>query len=343
LATVFVAAASTAINAAQPAWTNAPQVYFDAAAIVPCRDATTPEFARQNPSERLVAAAFEVSSLIRSGSEQQLLQYFYTVLSPEPVLHIVDYAPKTTLASDLAGNVTIEHRTEDSNRALLAVSAPSAWPIKVNGNGELGSKTQDLVKYELTRPMIAVAASGTLQRGGGVYFKLKPSRSASLEGAKEFSLVFRVPQAWRGGYVHLTCKALGVERGLVPALSETVACGEQRFLIALYADGDTAARSAAERLVRAQTELLKTAAANRAQVEKQPSGSLLKRFTSLLENDPERVPADWPERLVFGAPPEARATLARRLPDSVRHALTEFAVAKRQLHGLGAGPRAQVQ
>lgn len=339
VAAAWLGVASTASNAAQSSWHNAPQVSFDTSALVACRDATTPEFARQNAAARLVVATFEVSSLIRSGKEQQLLQYFYTVRSPEPVLQIVDYAPKTTLTSDLAGNVTIERRQEGSNHALLSVGAPSVWPLKATGTGELGTKTQDLTRYELVRPMIAVAASGTLERGAGVYFKLKPSRSASLEGAKEFSLTFRVPHAWRGGCVHLACKATGVERGLVPPLSETVVCGEQRFLITLHADGDAVARTAAERFVRAQTKLLNTASASRAQQDKQQHAPLLKRFAALLETDPSPVPADWPERLIFGTLPGDPAALKQQLPRPVRQALSEYTVAKRELRGLGsAGP-----
>ncbi|HPM83158.1 MAG TPA: hypothetical protein PLF81_20795, partial [Candidatus Anammoximicrobium sp.] len=88
------------------------EVSFDVMPTVGCRDVTTAEFAEANPDERLIEAHVEVSSLIRQGNEGDLLQYFYRFDSPRRTMRIVDYTPKTTLASDVAGNVTIEKKKE---------------------------------------------------------------------------------------------------------------------------------------------------------------------------------------------------------------------------------------
>ena len=84
-----------------------------------------------------------------------------------------------------------------------------------------------------------------------MYFKLRPSRRQTLEGGKEFTLVFRVPADWRGDFVQLTCRATGTLRSVMPALNESLTCGTRRFTIALYAAGDPGAQAAAEQLIRA--------------------------------------------------------------------------------------------
>ncbi len=141
---------------------ESPEVSFDVTPSVGCRDVTAAEFAKANPDEKLVEAHFEVSSLIRQGHEGDLLQYFYRVDSPRPSMKIVAYTPKTTLASDLAGNVTVEKKQETTKGIGLTAAAPLEWPIKLGGSGDLAAKNTDSLRYELLPPMTAVAASGTL-------------------------------------------------------------------------------------------------------------------------------------------------------------------------------------
>jgi hypothetical protein len=225
------------------------------------------------------------------------------------------------LASDQASNVTLERRAEKSNHLGVVLTSPLDWPGKITASSDLGQKTMDSTRYELVPQMTAVTASGTIQRGRGVYYKLKPSRSLTLEGARRFQVVLRVPVTWRGGYAYLHCTATGISRGLVRTLDETVACGQRRFVVALYIDGDAEAKAAAQRLVQAETELHQVVSTRRAEIERMNRPTLRHRLES-----------------VFNLPPPT----ADRLPTEVRQAVTEYQSARSQLRLLASGT-AQLQ
>ncbi len=327
----------------QTANASPPRVAFDIDPLVACRDVTPPEFAKANPDERLVQADIQVSSLIRNGGEGDLIQYFYRVESPDGTVRIADYSPKTTLASDIAGNISIEKKKEKTNHVGLALTGPIDWPVRATGSGDLGSKSHNIERYELLPQQFAVAASGTIRRGHGVYFKLKPSRSTTLEGSKQFTLVFRVPKEWRGDYVHLSCTAVGLRRGVVAPLDERTICGARRFVVALYADGDASAKSAAERLARAEIGLLKSVHENRRAIEKRFYPTFAHKVGAMLEVIKPPVPNDWAQRLIYGTQQTGIAEIAKRLPTDVREAVDEYAVAKRELFQMGMPEASEVQ
>jgi hypothetical protein len=182
--------------------------------------------------------------------------------------------------------------------------------------------------------MKAVAASGTLDRGRGVYFKLKPSRSTSLEGAKEFVVVFRVPADWRGDFLYLSCTATGVKRSVVPPLREDVVCGKRRFIVAIYSEGDRAARAAAERLVRAEWVLVRTISANRQAIQRQFYPTLAHKlgvFFDVIEPD---LPDDWARLVLFGGTGVEFEHITEKLPATVQQAVSQYTVARREFSSL---------
>lgn len=331
LSTTLLLAASTV---ASPACAAALEVSFDVTPSIACRDVTPPEFAEANPDERLVEAQVEVSSLIRRGKEQALLEYFYRFDSPRRTLRISDYAPKTTLASEVAGNIAVEDKQEATRGLGVTVASPLDWPVKFGSSGELGTKNLHSTRYELVPPMSTVAASGTLDRGHSVYFKLRPSRSTSLEGSRSFTLVFRVASDWRADYVRLSCTAVSQTTGLLGSLDERTACGQKRFVVALYATGDASAKAAAERLVRAESELWKTVSANRQALERRFYPTLAQRVSALFEGDWPACPDDVAEAIVYGDESSGKELLDLRLPAEVRQAVVRYTVARRALSRL---------
>jgi hypothetical protein len=312
-------------------WAGLPQLQFDAQNRIGCRDVTPAEFAALNPDERLVEARFQVSALLQRGGEDDLVQLVYRIVSLRRTMRVVDYVPKTVLATDVADKVAVEEHTDRDEHFAFGLAAPTTWTGKATANGELNVKSQQSRRYELLPPLTMIAASGTTDRGYGVYFKVKPSRRWSVEGSQELRVVFRVARDWRGDCVHLTCQAAGTLRTPVPPLSETITCGVRRFTIALYAEGDLAAKAAAERLVRAESDLLRTVSANRREVQKRLSPTLAQK---LGVTEP-LLPANWAEQLIGEARPAPDARLSQQLPDEVQQAVAEYTLARRTLQRLG--------
>ena len=318
-------------------YAQSPLVHFDMNPAVACRDVTPPEFAEANPDERLVEARFEISALIRQVNYDTLLHFFYRLETQEDSVSVADYLPKTTLASDQASNVTMERRSEKSNHAGVTLTSPVDWPSKLTASTDLGQKAADSTRVELVPQMIAVTASGTVQQGRGVYFKLKPSRSQTLEGARQFTVVLRVPNGWRGGYAYLACTAAGIDRGLVRPLDERILSGDRRFVVALYLEGDVEAKAAAQRLVRAETDLYRVASSRRAELDRLNRPSLRQRLDSLFSSARPLIPANWTQQLVFAQQPPSIERVADRLPAEVQQAIAEYNAARSELRFLTDG------
>ncbi len=308
---------------------QSPKVHFDMHTVIACRDVTSPEFQASRPDLRLVEARFEVSALLTQGSEDDLLQFFYRLEVQSPDVSVADYWPKTRLASDQATNVTREQRAEKSNHVGAVLTSPLDWPGKVTASGDVGQKSMDSSRYELVPQMMAVTASGTVQRGRGVYYKIRPSRSSTLEGARRFRVVLQVPAGWRGGDAYFECTATGIDRGLVRSLDDQITCGQRRFVVALHLEGDAEARQAAQHLIAAETDLVQTLSSHRAELERRNRFPLRHHLESLF------VAARSPSMLLNAAARDSADS--RTLPPEVQQAVAEYQAARDHLRFLPNG------
>jgi hypothetical protein len=229
---------------------EAPHVQFDLPYAVACRDVTPPDFAIANPGQKLVEVKLEISSLLTAGSERDLTQYFIRVDSPERTLAVVDYLPKTSHESRMAGNVNVQKGKENSTTLGINFSGKYEVISAVGPSAGVSGKNTSCVKYDLLPPLETVAASGTLLRGSAVFFKIKASPRQLLEGTREYGLVLRVPTNWRADYLRVRCEAEGIQRSVVSTFDEEVNCGQKEFLVSLYQAGDEQARRTAENFAR---------------------------------------------------------------------------------------------
>lgn len=240
-----LAAAVPAVAAAET-----PRVHFDMPFTIACRDVTPPEFAAANPSQKLVEARFEISTLLLAGQERDLAQLFIRIDSPDRSVTVVDYLPKTLHEARHATPIGIT-KTDEKN-ASIGINLSGKYEVftSVGANAGLGRKTTSCVKYDLLPPLETVAASGTLLRGSGVFFKLKGNERRLLEGASQFALVLRVPSDWRLERFRVHCEAAAIERGLVSSFDQTIRVGQRDFFVALHLAGDEPARLMAEQSAR---------------------------------------------------------------------------------------------
>ncbi len=312
---------------------DSPMVQFDTAPLITCRDVTTAQFAAENPDERLLEAKLEISTLLGEVRDDDLLEYFFRVSSPGQKLLVADYQPKTTLASDYAGNISVEERNEKTKSAGVTVSGVLNHLVKITGSGDLGSKDSLATRYELLAPMEPVTASGTILRGTGVYFKLRPSRQTALEGSRSFLLTLRAPRSWRGDYLQVHCEAHGVRRGVVRGLDEPVRTGMRDFFVALYLAGDQEAKSQAERMVQTEQVLRQQLLYHRETILESPRMTLSDQLASFW-GTPRRTtsPVDRIERLLFS--PGFSPQVPAGLPKSLATALRAYLQARASLRSL---------
>lgn len=235
----------------------APRVAFDMSYTAECRDVTPAGFVAKYPDRRIVEARFRISTRLESGREADLEELLIEITSPEQPLTVVDFLPRTELDTDIAGEIEVVDHTENTastNAGLMgnfgveygiikAQVSPSAGGGKTHAAG-----TKET--YKRLPPRQLLLASGTIHRGTGVFFKLKPSSRASLEGVREFACLFLVPADWTGQSVRVHCLARAPRKSYFSTRPQD--CGQGQFYVGLYLEGNTHARQAADDLARAQ-------------------------------------------------------------------------------------------
>ncbi len=316
-----------------------PLVRFDMPYMLEARDVTPDEFAATHPGERLREVRFPISTFVSQGNEGDLTQVLYQMEGPQAMFEVVDFLPKTTLNSRYAAPILVEHDQESGGEFKIDFGGNYQVLTTAVGSLQIKDKTRSSVKAELLPPVEALAASGTLQRQRGVYFRLRSMPQTWLEGEREFAIILRVPAHWRGDYILVRCQADAHKKGLVSAFDETVTAGRRDFVVAIYASGDVAARSTAAAFVRAETRMRRVVIDQQQAIERAGQSSFA-RWGLELPGEKPRIPGDWMSRLVVGG--YSTEQIPSRLPPIVREAASEFVEARNGMAELARGQNEKI-
>jgi hypothetical protein len=301
----------------------AAEVQFDVEPLIACVDVTDEGFLALHADERLVEARIRLSTLVRFGLRSEDLRIFIAVHTGSESLRVHDFQPHTTTHSRYVGNIKVEASVEKLRS--LGITASAALDVaKLSGNGSLSDKDSRKIHYELLPPLETLTASGTLERGTGVYFKLRGSNQSTLEGIKEYVIVLRVPANWRGGIAVVQCEAFRKTGKSV---------GKERYLLALYLDGDGRAQQSAQRLLRNERALRQLAHRASDDIHNNAYPSWAHRVGKTLSLVDSKIALDWLDQVVFSSD----STSVRgyeRLPRRVREASQAYARARRDLLSL---------
>ncbi|HEY4312334.1 MAG TPA: hypothetical protein VGN12_22995 [Pirellulales bacterium] len=234
-----------------------PRVAIDVGTIVECADVTPPAYASDRSQERIVEARIRFSVLLQAGREADLEQLQVTVVSPERRMRVVDFQPRTALASELAGDVEIcnsNDTTQSLNASLGGVISGDHGPAHVQASPAAGVGVTQIrgskETFHRLSPKIAVLASGTTNAEHGVFFKFRHSSQVALEGSREVTVRFLVPHEWRGDWVRLDAEMLGRHRNYLGEKIEP--CGQTQVYLGLYDAGNAVAHQAAMAVASAQ-------------------------------------------------------------------------------------------
>ena len=233
---------------ANVAQAEVPAVVFDLPLTVECRD-VTPQRYEASYQRKIFEAVIKISPQLQVGEEKDLKKLHYEI-STEQQMPIVSYAPNSQVTSDVA-NGTVAIQTDDHHGQLLVhyLVTPAA------GDGRLtGDLNSSHTQYTLLAPKQLLVASGTIERGCGVYYELKPSTQDTLQKQREFACLFEVPATWRADYITVKCSARGIKRWLLG--SSEVDAGQGMLSVGLYRQDDGEAKEVANQLARRQQACL---------------------------------------------------------------------------------------
>jgi hypothetical protein len=223
---------------------------FDVPDKIECKDVTPAKCAAAHPNLKVIEAKLRISASLEEGSEDSIVDFTYMISSPKMRLKILDYLPNTTLESRYADDrIEVADKVEDTDTTTLeGLAGYSIFSLSARKN--LVNHRVESNQYERIAPKSLVLASGTMNRGHGVFYKLRRSNTASLEGAKEFTFLAIVPKTWRGDWCTVVCTSRANKKSLLG--SSIASAGAARLDVGMHLCEDREASDLCVRLCQVQ-------------------------------------------------------------------------------------------
>lgn len=219
-----------------------------------CFDAPSVAPAQVDASRSVAETSITVSS-VPEGPDMAPADRWIVKIRPRQIAGpIVDYGPRTQTATTLDGSVLVKITDESSDSSGISIDSAFA-AARGHVGADQGTKQVETTEFRRLPELQAVIASGTIERGRGVVYRLTASPHAVLEGEKTFRVAFEVPPHWRGGMLDVDIAAFRTVPGKYPWDKSSERSVNHYFSVALYRKGDSAAQSDAEAIAMAESRL----------------------------------------------------------------------------------------
>jgi len=318
--------------AAQP---SQKQLEFDTPATVECIPIEDEAFGGANPDERLIKAHFPISTFVPSTLSEYPLELHYRIESTNHSARIFDYEPKTTLTTNIAGTIVVENTEETTKSLGISLAGEYQRTLRGSASGDTGTRTNQREQFDRLPTLELLTASGTIHRGHGVYFKLKPSSRESSEGTKTFFVVVRVPTTWRGDLFRVDCEALAIPAESLNPLAKTKTHRRTHFFVAAHLSGDPEAKRTAKIYTDAEESLRQIAVRQQLAIQNKRFPTAVHRIGAAIDIFEPKLAATWLESLLDHQPPTVQL---EELPRDVATTAEEFIAARNRLHALSHKP-----
>ena len=329
---VLIASLLTYTDAVCLAADGDPVVHFD---IPPSAAAMAVD---SGAGRALLTVELKLSSMIRSPEAARIDQWLVRCQPRGHFASIVDYSPRTETGSDLASHIQIRQSKE--KHQSLGIGITGNYTSNLHGNAGLdhGSKNTDSVQFDRFAPVHAVTASGTINRGTGVYFKLRWTAKQILEGQKTFQLKLDVPDSWRTGLIDISVVAQSEHKSFANWEDTMKTMGSANFVIAVYREEDLHASEVARKMAQAEHEL-------RSRIQEQASSkpnhslsTLLRFITGKMDLEKSRSANNVLERLMLNQADPHMDDDIRKLPMKCRLAALNYSDAQNSFARLNQQP-----
>ena len=190
-----------------------PVVYFDLPSRLVAHEVVDAEV----PSHfRLIEVSVPISARVVKGDVAGVQEISIEVDAGRGRLLVHDFAPQTTLGTELAGDIQVTTTNEKAYSFEASLGGQSPVPLgdviaQVTPSISAGKKDRHAETQSTSRlsPKKPLVVSGTINEGHGTFFQLRPSSQTTLEGQHSLSLVLRVPDDWVLGELEVRCCARG--------------------------------------------------------------------------------------------------------------------------------------
>ncbi|MEQ1902973.1 MAG: hypothetical protein ABL888_02150 [Pirellulaceae bacterium] len=283
-----------------------------------------------DPYEQLIEIVIPVSCWIDQRHRDHIQEFRFDVHWHRSVFPVVEYGPKTLMQSPVHGFIAVEKR-DDQTVKVGGDSQIPAGAVKVGAKLETAKTVGQTERFEAIPQHDLLVASGSINRGTGVFFRFHSAKQFSLEGGRELSLVYRVPRSWRGGIIRIDCLAVGsVKRfpGITDELRSAVS-----FIVPTYLKGDREAQQVAAQYVQSEQSLRHDWV---SYVSKKPEPKFWEQVQNSWNKDEtkDELPTNWALQLIQSPSDFDLAEPTKKLPESLKTTVKHFADARRQMAGL---------
>ena len=284
---------------------------------------------------RRVVVELNLSCVSRSIDGPSMQQCIVRCKPRDNSIQIVDYAPRTELASDYTTPIQVKRIDETSKSMGLSLNGGYGHIAQGNAGTDLGNKSSESVQFDRAAPLQALISSGTFDRGRGVYFKLRWTPTHLLEGERQFQLTMCVPPNWRGELIDVQVTGEAEQRSMTSWEQELRTVASSEFLVATYPDGDREAESLAFEMAELEYQLRHLA--RQVQPKSSPSTlpGLLRYVARKIDVDAESHDYRWVNALLFqNADPHVDAQI-KKLPADVRVRALDYVATRDRFRALG--------
>ena len=308
-------------------------VKFDVPIVV-AADVVTAEVAEHHGlAERLMQVVIPVSSEIHPQSKHNVETFRFDVFWGHTAYTVKDYFPKTQTFSPIQGEIATE--TVHETKSDFGLNLNADLDSLVSGEATAEAGTSDLVKKKFKQlpDQSILVASGTSHRGTGVFFRFHRSSQTSLEGGRDLTIQFQVPQDWRAGVLRVNCFTVGTTSMF--GGWENPYEMSRTFVVPVYRRGDQQAKAAAVKLAEAEQRFRRTwRSYQAAQATTKPL--LFSTFLVSTSNATKKLPSQWAHLLIQTGNDDYLKKYRSQLPEELEATANSFVVARQafcQLEG----------
>lgn len=324
----LLASASTLWAAEQPG------IRFDLPPLVAAQRIETATQTELFSDDRLVSIELKLSSMIAGPIVPKIDQWLVRCQPRDQDVSIADYAPRTELASEIAGPIEIKTSNERSHSFGVALDGAYSHLARIHSGIDKTDKNIDSYQLQRLAPVQAVTAAGTINRGRGVYYKLRWTAQQVLEGEKVFHITLRVPASWRGSLIDVSVVAQTQAKSFGGLESEIRSLGAADFVVAAYLANDQQAADQARQLFDAENEL-RTLARHCADPPSALSlTNLFRQLAIKLDPESELDKKSWVDRLLICQADPHLDKEIKKLPMTVRVAVLDYVDARDEFQRL---------
>ncbi|MGB7326784.1 MAG: hypothetical protein WBD31_18050, partial [Rubripirellula sp.] len=272
-----------------------------------------------------VTVELRLSSMITTPTLPAIDQWLVRCQPRDAAITIADYAPRTETASDVSSPIQVK-QVEEKN-LTLGLSANGSYGHLANGSlgADQCNKNTNSFEFQRQAAVQAVTAAGTINRGRGVYFKLRWTAQQVLEGEKVFRITLAVPTNWRGSLMDVSVIAQSDRKKFGGFDRETKTIGSANFVVATYRAGDNVAADRAGRIADAEYALRNLAGRMKSKSTPHSLPSMLRAVAIKLDLEPSVADTRWLARFLQGATDPYLDDQITKLPMPVRIAALDYA------------------